>query len=112
KIRLHAYLAVPMAKESFRIDRSGLMFVAGLVIVTIVMILLTWALGVSPGPDMSMPFPSTHDEWTSGGFRWRLLSTPRPRSGTIRAMRHRIAREKPHCGREVLAFQGGQLWHG
>jgi hypothetical protein len=36
-----------------------------------------------------------------GGF---IVSTPRPRSGAIRAMRHRIAREKPHCGREVLAF--------
>jgi hypothetical protein len=31
------------------------MFVAGLVIVTIVMILLGLALGVSPGPDMSIP---------------------------------------------------------
>ena len=46
-----------MAKESFRIDTSGLMFVAGLVIVTIVMILLSLALGVSPGPDMSMALP-------------------------------------------------------
>jgi hypothetical protein len=46
-----------MAKESFRIDTSGLMLVAGLVIVTIVMILLTIALGVSPDPDVSMSHP-------------------------------------------------------
>jgi hypothetical protein len=38
----------PMAKGSFGVDKSGLMFVAGLLCVTMIMIFLTLVLGVDP----------------------------------------------------------------
>jgi len=45
-----------MAKGSFNVDRSGLMFVAGILFVTMIMIILTLALGVGVDSDRSMPF--------------------------------------------------------
>jgi hypothetical protein len=45
-----------MPKGSFNIDKSGLMFAAGVLFVTIIMIILTLALGVEVVSDTSMPF--------------------------------------------------------
>jgi hypothetical protein len=42
------YYKAPIAKGSFGVDESGLMFVAGLLFVTIIRIILTLALGVDP----------------------------------------------------------------
>jgi hypothetical protein len=44
---LKSYKA-PMAKGSFGVDKSGLMFVAGLLFVMMIMIILTLVLGVDP----------------------------------------------------------------
>jgi hypothetical protein len=44
-----------MARGSCGVDKSGLIFVAGVLSVTIVMIILTLALGVEVDPDGSMP---------------------------------------------------------
>jgi hypothetical protein len=45
-----------MAKGSFNVDKSGLMFVAGFLLVMMIMILLTLALGVEMDSGRSMPF--------------------------------------------------------
>jgi hypothetical protein len=45
-----------MAKSSFNVDKSGLMFAAGVLLVTMIMIILTLALGVELDSGGSMPF--------------------------------------------------------
>ncbi len=45
-----------MAKGSFGVDKSGLMFVGGILFLTIAMIILSHALGVEVDPGRSMPF--------------------------------------------------------
>jgi hypothetical protein len=52
---LKSYKA-PQAKRSFNVDKPGLMFVAGVLFVTIITIILTLALGVEVDSDRSMPF--------------------------------------------------------
>jgi hypothetical protein len=42
------YYEAPIAKGSFGVDKSGLMFAAGLLLVTIIRITLTFALGADP----------------------------------------------------------------
>jgi hypothetical protein len=54
-MRLKSYKA-PLAKGSFNVDKSGLMFAAGILLVTIIMIILTLALGVEVDSGRSMPF--------------------------------------------------------
>jgi hypothetical protein len=47
EMQLKSYKA-PITKDSSGVDKSGLMFAAGLLFVTIIMIILTVALGVDP----------------------------------------------------------------
>jgi hypothetical protein len=53
------FYKAPLAKGSFNVDKSGLMFVAGILFVTIIAIILTLALGVEVDSDGSMPFTQT-----------------------------------------------------
>lgn len=46
-MKLKSY-KMPIAKGSFGLDKAGLMFVAGLLFVTMIMIILTLVLGVDP----------------------------------------------------------------